>query len=103
MVETPTAPTPLVIEHLDKTVHDRRDFDCGEPSLNEYLEFTARQHMDKGYAQVWVAVSRKSSGYVRENCFVCHWASDPVGRDKHLPAHLHCVVSCEQPCPEQAH
>ncbi|MEN6372508.1 MAG: GNAT family N-acetyltransferase [Armatimonadota bacterium] len=55
------SPTPLVIERLDKTVHDRRDFDCGEPSLNDYLKFTARQHMDKGYAQVWVAVSEPGS------------------------------------------
>ncbi len=61
MVETPIAPTPLVIEHLDKTVHDRRNFDCGEPSLNDYLKFTARQHMEKGYAQVWVAVSEPGS------------------------------------------
>lgn len=50
-------PKPLVIERLDKKVHDRGDFDCGESSLNDYLKFTARQHMDKGYVQVWVAVS----------------------------------------------
>lgn len=61
MVETSIAPTPLVIEHLDKAVHDRRDFDCGESDLNDYLKFTARQHMDKGYAQVWVAVSEQAS------------------------------------------
>ena len=50
-------PAPLVIERLDKSVHDRMDFDCGEPELNDYLRFTARQHADKGYAQVWVAVA----------------------------------------------
>ncbi len=61
MVETPLFSTSLIIERLDKTVHDRRDFDCGEPSLNDYLKSTARQHMDKGYAQVWVAVSEPGS------------------------------------------
>lgn len=61
MVNQPVSPTPLVIERLDKTVHDRTDFDCGEPELNEYLRFTARQHVDKGYAQVWVAVAKPGS------------------------------------------
>lgn len=61
MVETPRPPTPLVIERLDKAVHDRGSFDCGESSLNDYLKLTARQHMDKGYAQVWVAVSEPGS------------------------------------------
>ncbi|MHB1462841.1 MAG: GNAT family N-acetyltransferase [Armatimonadota bacterium] len=56
MVEKPVSPSPLVIERLDKAVHNRRDFDCGEPALNDYLMFTARQHVDQGYAQVWVAV-----------------------------------------------
>ena len=64
MVEKTNPPTPLVIERLDKAVHDRRDFDCGEPDLNAYLMITARQHMDKGYAQVWVAVSEPASARV---------------------------------------
>ncbi len=64
MVDEPATPSPLVIERLDKTVHNRRDFDCGEQDLNDYLAFTARQHMDKGYAQVWVAVSEPGSSQV---------------------------------------
>jgi predicted N-acetyltransferase YhbS len=64
MVEPSPFPTPLVIERLDKRVHDRRDFDCGESSLSDYLKFTARQHMDKGYAQVWVAVSEPGSPHI---------------------------------------
>lgn len=58
------APTPLVIERLNKNIHNRQDFDCGEPSLNDYLMFTARQHMDKGYAQVWVAVPEPGSSQI---------------------------------------
>jgi hypothetical protein len=61
MVEGSPSLTPLVIERLDKSVHDRGGFDCGEPSLNDYLKFTARQHMDRGYAQVWVAVPEPGS------------------------------------------
>lgn len=55
------APASLVIERLDKNIHNRKDFDCDEPSLNEYLQHTACQHMEKGYAQVWVAVSSPES------------------------------------------
>jgi GNAT superfamily N-acetyltransferase len=55
---------PLFIERLDKGIHDRTSFDCGEAELNDYLRFTARQHMDKGYAQVWVAVSEPGSPHV---------------------------------------
>ncbi|MFB3880177.1 MAG: GNAT family N-acetyltransferase [Armatimonadota bacterium] len=55
---------PLSIELLDKSVHDRTDFDCGAAELNDYLRFTARQHVDKGYAQVWVAVSGPGSPHV---------------------------------------
>ena len=40
------------------------DFDCGVPELNDYLRFVARQHVDKGYAQVWVAVSEPGSSQV---------------------------------------
>jgi GNAT superfamily N-acetyltransferase len=47
---------PLVIERLDTSVHDRTNFDCGVPELNDYLRFIARQHAEKGYAQVWVAI-----------------------------------------------
>lgn len=64
MVDKPENPTPLVIERLDKSVHNRREFDCGETDLNDYLMFTARQHVDKGYAQVWVAVSEPGSAQV---------------------------------------
>ena len=61
MVDNPLAPP--IIERLDKT-DDRCHFDCGELQLNDYLRFTARQHVDKGYAQVWVAVSESGSPHI---------------------------------------
>ncbi|HMF56839.1 MAG TPA: GNAT family N-acetyltransferase [Pyrinomonadaceae bacterium] len=38
------------------TRHDRRSFDCGEPSLNDFLQRFARQNDDKGLGRTFVAV-----------------------------------------------
>ena len=43
------------IEKIAKR-HDRKDFDCGEESLNEYLRFHARQNTSKGISVTYVAV-----------------------------------------------
>jgi hypothetical protein len=37
--------------------HDRKDFDCGSPDLNAYLERYARQNHESGGAKTFVAVS----------------------------------------------
>jgi GNAT superfamily N-acetyltransferase len=37
--------------------HDRKAFDCGEPSLNEYLQRFARQNHESGGAKTFVAVA----------------------------------------------
>ncbi len=57
-------PAPFVIERLDKHIHNRMDFDCGAVELNDYLRFIARQHVYKGYAQVWVAVPESGSAQI---------------------------------------
>ena len=61
MVDEPQDYPPLVIEKLNKNLHNRRGFDCGEPELNDYLMFITRQHVDKVFAQVWVAISESGS------------------------------------------
>jgi ribosomal protein S18 acetylase RimI-like enzyme len=38
------------------TRHDRQSFDCGEPSLNDFLQRFARQNDDKGLGRTFVAV-----------------------------------------------
>ena len=47
--------------------HDRRAFDCGEPTLNDYLVRYARQNHESGGAKTFVAVSsehpRRILGY----------------------------------------
>ena len=36
--------------------HQRAAFDCGDASLNHYLQTTARQHQDKGISRTYVLV-----------------------------------------------
>lgn len=35
--------------------HDRQGFDCGHPTLNDWLQKVARQHQDKGLSKTFVA------------------------------------------------
>jgi GNAT superfamily N-acetyltransferase len=36
--------------------YDRRGFDCGRESLNDWLQQVARQHQDKGLSKTFVAI-----------------------------------------------
>ena len=51
---------PFVIEPLTRA-HQRDAFDCGEPSLNEFLKRHARQNDDKGLGRTFVAVRENES------------------------------------------
>ncbi|SLM31183.1 GCN5-related N-acetyltransferase [Desulfamplus magnetovallimortis] len=46
----------LKIELLDKS-HDRTQFDCGNLTLNIYLQKTARQHISKGMSRTFVLIN----------------------------------------------
>ena len=46
---------PFRIEKLSRS-HDQAGFDCGEPSLNEYLLRYARQNAQKGLGATYVAI-----------------------------------------------
>ncbi|MBX3301191.1 MAG: GNAT family N-acetyltransferase [Nitrospira sp.] len=41
--------------------HDRSQFDCGEASLNFYLQRYAGQHDRRGFGRTYVAISESSS------------------------------------------
>lgn len=56
----------VLIELLEKR-HQRSDFDCGTPELNEFLKTRARQHQEKGFSKTWVAVEE---GHARVIGFV---------------------------------
>jgi len=56
----------VVIEPLEKR-HDRKSFRCGKPELDNYIQALARQHQDKGFARVYVAVEQGQNqvlGYI---------------------------------------
>jgi GNAT superfamily N-acetyltransferase len=44
--------------------HDRSNFDCGSPALNEYLRRYARQNHESGGAKTFVATTSDSSSRV---------------------------------------
>jgi GNAT superfamily N-acetyltransferase len=50
----------VLIERL-KSGHERESFDCGEPTLNDYLRRFARQNDDKGLGRTFVAVEPGSA------------------------------------------
>nr|WP_314107068.1 GNAT family N-acetyltransferase [uncultured Neisseria sp.] len=39
---------------LNKAIHDRESFDCGEPALNQYIKQYARQDMEKNLSRTIV-------------------------------------------------
>ncbi|CAA6692835.1 MULTISPECIES: GNAT family N-acetyltransferase [unclassified Lentimonas] len=47
----------LQIQQLEKTRHNRKDFDCGVPPLNDYLEKQAALDVKRKAAGCWVITS----------------------------------------------
>ena len=49
---------------LDKTIHDRISFDCGEPIINDFLQTKAAKHMKLGLSKTMVlpAATPRSNG-----------------------------------------
>lgn len=53
----------LNIEPLTKA-HNRTEFDCGDEALNNFLQKTARQHMDKGLSKTFVLIDEGNSAEI---------------------------------------
>ncbi|MGK7882277.1 MAG: GNAT family N-acetyltransferase [Crocosphaera sp.] len=51
------------IELLSKH-HDRTGFDCGENALNQFLQRTARQHIQKGLSRTFVLVDTEQPSLI---------------------------------------
>jgi GNAT superfamily N-acetyltransferase len=51
---------PFKVERLSKK-HDRQSFDCGEESLNVFIQRFARQNAEKGLGRTFVAVRENDS------------------------------------------
>lgn len=46
---------------LNKSIHDRKSFDCGEEELNDFLKTKAAKHMEQGISKTFVLVDNKIS------------------------------------------
>jgi GNAT superfamily N-acetyltransferase len=44
----------LIVSALDKAIHDRKAFDCGEPALNEFLRTKAAKHQAQRVSRSFV-------------------------------------------------
>ena len=66
----------LRLEVMDKNIHDRQSFDCGNEELNKYIKEIARQDIINGITQVYVFVEqhdhapKKIYGYFTLNAFL---------------------------------
>jgi len=54
----------LAVQLLNGRIHDRTDFDCGEPSLNHYLRDLAAQHHRAGVATTHVLIEESRPGRI---------------------------------------
>lgn len=70
--------------------HDRKDFDCGNAELNDWLNRIARQHKQKGVSSTFVAVSDVSSTAILG--FYAISPAELVNAD--LPAQYRASCSC---------
>lgn len=55
---------PIQIQCLDPTIHDRANFDCGVPELNDYLARRARKELDAGVAACFVATEAEGGSQI---------------------------------------
>lgn len=53
------------ISALDKNVHDRNKFDCGEPALNNYLKQVSGQHDKKDLSRTFVLTSEQNEAQIK--------------------------------------
>jgi GNAT superfamily N-acetyltransferase len=49
---------------LDKSVHDRKAFDCGTPELNDFLQHHAARHRDAGISKTMVLPTQDDAGCI---------------------------------------
>ncbi|MDJ0718087.1 MAG: GNAT family N-acetyltransferase [Prochloraceae cyanobacterium] len=76
-----------VISPLDNS-HERGDFDCGQPQLNDYLKKYAAQNQKKGYSITFVATfpdSARIAGYYCASASTIEFKHMPQNISKKLP------------------
>jgi len=81
----------LIVCALDKSVHDRGAFHCGNPDLDEFLRTKAAKHQSQRISRTFVLVSEDACGrilgyYTLSNCQI---GRESLSEDsaKSLPRH----------------
>jgi len=76
-----------IFSRLDKSF-EKQNFDCGQPTLNDYLKKYALQNMKKGYSVTFVATepeSKEIAGYYCASASTIEFANLPESLQKGLP------------------
>ena len=84
-----------LIEPLNKKVHDRRTFSCGEPNLDSYIKNYAPQDEKRNLSQTFVATNKNAGnigGYYTLSATSFYKSSIPAGSIKNLPDRSHPAV-----------
>ncbi len=85
----PDAPEPTwVVEPFDRGRHDRANFDCGVPDLDEWLAKRAGQFEDRDLARVYVLVESGEAtvrGYYAISSHTVSFETLPADHAKGLP------------------
>ncbi|MBD2795936.1 GNAT family N-acetyltransferase [Xenorhabdus sp. 18] len=85
----------MKIEHLNKNKHNRNNFDCGEPALNNYLKSVSGQHDKKNLSRTFVLTSKDESqirGYYSLALCTVELDQLPEKIAKKYPSALHCAL-----------
>ncbi len=80
----------LIISSLDKKTHQRQEFDCGEPALNEFLHTRAAKHQELRVSRTFVLTQDSDPGkilgyYTLSNCQIARETISP--RDARILPH----------------
>lgn len=81
---------------LDKTVHNRSKFDCGEPALNNYLKQVSGQHDKKDLSRTYVLISSQNESQIKGYYSLALCKVDlselPAEQAKKFPTEIYCTL-----------
>lgn len=73
---------------LDKTLHDRDTFDCGEPELNTFIRQFAAKHIQAGISRTMVLPSQQKLANGKSPICAFYTVAPSAIRRQTLPPHL---------------
>lgn len=86
----------MQITTLDKSIHDRKKFDCGETALNNYLKQTSGQHDKKDLSRTFVLTSEQApeqiKGFYSLSLCKVQLHEIPENIAKKYPAEMYCAL-----------